>query len=235
MSTELAYEVDGRRYRGYLADGSNGRRAPGVLVIHEANGLGAHAKMKADMLAELGYVALAADLFGESVKTLARAMELVGQFSQDSSELRKRCNAALGALRNQPNVDAERLAAIGFCFGGQAALELGRSGAELRAIVGFHSGLKTAKPEDSKNIKAKVLVCLGDRDPLVTREARDAFVDNMTTSKIDCQLLLMCGVGHSFTNRDAKAFGVAGCEYDAQADRRSWMAMRQLFVETLAH
>jgi dienelactone hydrolase len=92
MSKELTYKIDGRPYNGYLADGSKGRSAPGVLVIHEANGLGPHARAKADKLAEAGYVAFAADLFGERIETLARAMELVGQFSQDYSELRKRCN-----------------------------------------------------------------------------------------------------------------------------------------------
>jgi dienelactone hydrolase len=231
MPTNLPYSVQGRPYTGYLADGSKGKRVPGVLVIHEASGLGPHARKKADMLAEAGYVAFAADLFGEPVTDLARASAFVSQLSQDWSELRTRCNGALDVLRQQPHVDTDRLAAIGFCFGGMAALELGRSGADLRAIVGFHSGLKTARPEDSKNIEGKALVCLGDADPLVPREVRDGFVENMTASKVDCQILLMSGVGHSFTNPDAEAFGVPGCHYDAKADRRSWAAMKQLFDE----
>jgi dienelactone hydrolase len=113
-------------------------------------------------------------------------------------------------------------------------LQLGRSGADLRAIVGFHSGLKTTRPEDSKSIRAKVLVCLGDRDPLINGEARASFLENMTTSNVDCQMLVMSNVGHSFTNPDAQAFGVTGCEYNAQADRRAWTAMQQLFGEAFA-
>ena len=126
------------------------------------------------------------------------------------------------------------IAAIGFCFGGSAALELGRSGADLRAIVGFHSGLKTARPEDTAAIQAKLLLCLGDADPLIPGEVRDAFMDNVREAKLDAQMILYSGVGHSFTNPDAERFGVAGCHYDATADRRSWAAMRALFDEVFA-
>lgn len=235
MSGDIGYDVDGQSFTGFLADGSDNAngRSPGVLVLHEAGGLGDHARQKAEQLAELGYVALAADMFGGVAANLQEASGYISQLSQDSALLRRRCAAALDLLRGQPNVDPERLAVIGFCFGGQAALELARSGADLRATVGFHSGLKASDPADTANIRGKVLVCLGDRDPLVNREARDTFMDNMTDSGVDCQMLLMSGVGHSFTNLDAQAFGVAGCDYHAAADRRSWAAMRALFAEAL--
>lgn len=234
MDFELEYQFDGKTYSGYLARGDASAPVPGVLVIHEASGLGPHAKQKADMLAALGYVAYAPDIFGSPVETLEEASVHIAELSGDVAKLRGRCGAALEALRNTPGVDKNRLAVIGFCFGGQAALELGRSGADLRAVVGFHSGLKAADPEETRNVRGKVLVCLGDRDPLVTREARDTFMDNMTDSGIDCQMLLMSGVGHSFTNPDAEAFGVPGCHYNASADRRSWWAMQQIFEEAFA-
>ena len=234
MGSELSYESNGTTFTGYLADGSRGDSAPGVLVIHEAGGLGPHAKQKADMLAELGYVAFAPDIFGSAVENLEQASGFIAELSGDIAKLRQRCGAALKALSDLPTVDAGRMAAIGFCFGGQAALELARSGADLRAVVGFHSGLKASDPADAANVKAKVLVCLGDRDPLVPREARDIFMDNMTDSGVDCQMLLLSGVGHSFTNPDAEAFGVPGCHYNESADRRSWDAMRRLFEETLS-
>jgi dienelactone hydrolase len=234
MSKDISFQVGGRTHTGYLADGSGGKKVPGILVIHEATGLGPTAKQRADMLAKAGYVAFAPDLFGEAVTSTERAFAIVGELTQNWADLRARCTAALEALKKQPNVDAKRTAAIGFCFGGQAVLELGRTGVDLRAIVGFHSGLTTLKPEDSGNIKAKVLVCLGDQDPLVNREARDKFMDNMTASKVDCQLLLLSGVGHSFTNPDADSFGMAGIKYDKAADQRSWSAMERLFAEAFA-
>jgi dienelactone hydrolase len=234
MSSDVSYEVEGKAFTGYLADGSGGKTVPGVLVLHEASGLGAHARQKADALAELGFVAFAADLFGGVATTLQEAGVFIGELASDTAKLRRRANAALDMLKAQPHVDAARTAAIGFCFGGQAAFELARSGADLRAVAGFHAGLKTTHPQDAARIKGKLLACLGDRDPLVTREARDAFMENMTENKVDCQMLLFSGVGHSFTNPDAQAFGVAGCHYDPTAERRSWAAMQQLFLEAFA-
>lgn len=233
LNGDIVYDVDGQNFTGFLADGSRGKPVPGVLVLHEASGIGPHARYKAEKLAELGYVALAADMFGGIAENLEQASGYIGQLSGDPALLRRRCTAALDLLRGQPGGDAARVAVIGFCFGGQAALELARSGADLRAVVGFHSGLKASEPAETKQVKARVLVCLGDRDPLVNRAARDTFMDDMTDSGIDCKMLLFSNVGHSFTNADAQAFGVPGCDYDAQADRRSWAAMRALFAEAL--
>jgi dienelactone hydrolase len=228
---DISYTVGGRGYTGYLANGAGAKPAPGILVLHEATGLGPQARGKTDRLAELGYVAFAADLFGEPVQSMEHAGSLVRQITEDWSVLRGRCSAALELLCRQPGVDTRRLAAIGFCFGGLAALELARSGAELRAIVGFHSALHNGNLEDSRKIKAKVLMCLGDSDPVVKREARDIFADNMTASGVDSQLLLFSGVAHSFTN---PAADMPGFKYDARAERRSWTAMQNLFAEAFA-
>lgn len=234
MGLELSYEVEGQSFRGYLASGARGASAPGILVLPEALGLGAHAMARADQLAELGYVAYAIDLFGEPVTSTEQAFGFVRQLTDDYATLRARALAGLAQLAAQAGVDGDRLAAIGFCFGGQSAIELARTGVDLKAAVGFHSGLTTLRPEDSQNIKAKVLVLLGNEDPLVPTEARTAFMTQMAEAGVDAQMLLMSGAVHSFTNRDATAFGVPGVAYDARADRRAWAAMLALFNEAFA-
>ncbi len=148
---DLSYEARGTGYTGYLVGHTSPSAKPGVLVFHGGGGLGQHARERAEMIADLGYVAFAADLFGESVDDVEHARALTSDLTKDWPELRARCEAALAALRRQPNVDANRIAAIGFCFGGQVAIELGRSGADLRAMVGFHSRLVTARPQDSRH------------------------------------------------------------------------------------
>jgi dienelactone hydrolase len=229
----VTYEALGRTFTGYLADGSAGGKPPGVLVVHEGGGLSDHAKDKARRLGELGYVAFAMDLFGETGFGLERAQALVRELSGDLDTLRGRAAAALGVLGNHPHVDAGRLGGIGFCFGGTTVLELGRAGQDLKAIVGFHAGLGTSRPAAPGGIKGKVLVVQGTDDPIVGAEARDAFVSEMTAAKADWQMLLLGGVGHSFTNPLIDALALPGFTYDAVADRRSWDAMRALFAETL--
>lgn len=231
MGLELSYEVAGRAFRGYLATGAKGVSTPGILVLPEAMGLGPQAMERADQLAELGYVAYAIDLFGEPVTSSEQAFGFVRQLTEDYQALRARASAGLAQLAAQANVDKDRLAAIGFCFGGQSAIELARTGADLKAVVGFHSGLTTLRPEDSRAIKAKVLVLLGNEDPLVPTEARTAFMSQMREAGVDAQMLLMSGAVHSFTNPQATEFGVPGVAYDARAERRAWAAMLSLFNE----
>ncbi|HLQ38905.1 MAG TPA: dienelactone hydrolase family protein, partial [Planctomycetota bacterium] len=164
---------------------------------------------------------------------LDRAKAEVRSLRADLPELRARAAAALAVLAAHPHVDRARLAAIGFCFGGTAVLELARSGAALAGVVGFHAGLATSAPEDAKAIRGKVLVCLGADDPVVDAEQRRAFTAEMTTARVDWQLLLFGGVGHSFTNREIDAWQLPGFAYHKDADRRSWQAMRALFDEVL--
>jgi dienelactone hydrolase len=228
----LAYEAEGRSFAGWLADGAGGGKAPGVLVVHEGGGLTGHTKERARMLAQAGYVAYAMDLFGLAPLDLDRAKALVAELRADVARLRGRCAAALHALAAHPSVDPERLAAIGFCFGGTAALELARSGADLAAIVGFHAGLVTASPAaNNRRIKGRLLVCLGADDPVVTAEHRADFVAGLARAGVDWQLHLYGGVGHSFTNRDIDSWKLPGFAYDERADRRSWAAMHALFDE----
>ncbi|MGE3692659.1 MAG: dienelactone hydrolase family protein [Novosphingobium sp.] len=226
---EITWSSGGRSCQGYLADGSGGKTAPGILVLHEGNGLSANTRSKCDSLAEIGFVAFAVDMFAGSE---GEPMAILGALVQDNAEWRARLNCGLDALAAQPHVDKTRLAAIGFCFGGSSAIELARSGADLKAVVGFHSGLGSGVAADSKNIKASVLVCIGDADPLIPKDQRDAFLANMAEHNVDCQMLLLTGVEHSFTNKDAASIGMAGLKYDARAERRSWVAMKDLFDET---
>ncbi|MFL6858481.1 MAG: dienelactone hydrolase family protein [Allosphingosinicella sp.] len=231
MLESVDYQANGRFYRGFLADGSGGKPAPGVLVAHEGGGLSGHARERAERLAGLGYVAFALDLFGDQTPSLDDKMALVKSLRADRAELRARVGAAFEFLRGHSHVDPDRLAAIGFCFGGTAIIELARAGAPLKAVIGFHAGLTAAPPEDDRAIRARLLLCLGADDPIVTAEQRLAFAAEMTEAGVDWQLELYGGVGHSFTNEEIDAWGFEGFRYDARADARSWAAMRRLFEE----
>src|SRR5918994_1515545 len=162
MQTQtLTYEADGLHMVSHLSfEEQKDGRQPGVLVFPEAFGLGDHAKSRAERLAGLGYVALACDLHGDGriVHELNTALELVGPLRAEPARARTRAGKALAALRGRPEVDPTKIAAIGYCYGGTMALELARSGAPVAGVVGFHSGLATAAPQDAKNIKGKVLV-----------------------------------------------------------------------------
>ena len=230
----VEYQASGRTFTGFLADGSGGAKAPGVLVAHEGNGLTEHAKDRAVMLAELGHVAFAMDIYGEPAPMeLAKAQGLLGALMADPDELRARASSALGVLQGHPHVDRARLAAIGFCFGGTTVLELAKTGADLACVVGFHPGLTPARTAEPGAIKSRLLVCIGADDPIAPPKLRDAFAAEMTAAGADWQMLLLGGVGHSFTNPEIEALGYPGFRYDAVADRRSWAAMRDLFAETI--
>lgn len=229
----IEYMVGGKTFTGFLADGSDGKKTAGVLVAHEGGGMTGHPKERAKMLAELGYVAFAMDTFGEAITSRDQAMTVIGNLMGDLPMLRARANAALDIVKAQPNVDPKRTAAIGFCFGGTTVLELARSGADVCGVVGFHSGLTTAAPQDARNIHCKVMVCLGAEDPIIPGEQRDAFIEEMREGKVDWRMEIYGGAGHSFTNREVDAMGLPGFAYHEPTDRRSWAAMRSFFDEVL--
>jgi dienelactone hydrolase len=218
---------------GYLADGSGGRPAAGVLLAHEGSGLSRHTRDRAVRLAELGYVAFALDLYGEEDPPLERAMALGKALRADRPLLHSRMEAGFHVLAAQTVVDRSRLAAVGYCLGGAAVIELARIGTPLRAIVGVHSGFMPGTPEENKAIKGRMLLCHGAADPIVTAAQRDSFLAEATAAGVDWQLHLYGGVGHSFTNPDIDALGLPGFAYDETADRRSWAAMLNLFEESL--
>jgi dienelactone hydrolase len=162
---------------------------------------------------------------------MAAAQATVRALRDDVPELRARAVAALAVLEAHPHVDAERLAAVGYCLGGAVAIELARTGAPLRAAVGFHAGILPGTAEDDAAIQAKVLLCHGAEDPAVPLAQIQDFTGKLSAAGKDWQLHVYGGVGHSFTNPLIDAFGFPGFRYDEAADRRSWAAMLQLFSE----
>jgi dienelactone hydrolase len=205
----------------------------GVLLFPDARGIGDHALDCAGKLAALGFAVLVADLYGNgtSARDMQHALELMGALRADVMRWRARAEAARLALAQVHGVDAGRIAAVGYCFGGTTALELGRSGAPLAALVSFHGGLASARPDDAHNIKAKVLVCHGASDPLVPPAQLAAFQDEMSRTSVDWQVHVYGGAVHAFTNPDAGSAGVAPLAYHPAADKRSWKAMLGLFEE----
>ncbi len=231
--TETVEYADGDvQLHGHFAwgDGTAGPR-PGVLVVHEAFGLEAHAKGRAERLAgELGYAALAVDVYGAMPQSREAGLAMAAAMRDDPPKLRRRLRAGLAALRSRPEVDGGRVAAIGYCFGGTGVLELARDGADVAAVVSFHGGLVTKLPATTPGVvTARVLSCVGADDPYIPPATIRAFEAEMTAAKADWQSTLYGGVVHSFTNPAAKMPGHA--EYHAAADRRSWAAMCELFAE----
>ncbi len=234
----LTYQADGLTMKSQLFfEPASGRRA-GVLVFPEAFGLGEHAISRAERLAKLGYVALACDLHGDGriVDDLQEAVGLLQPLLADPARTRARAAGGLQALTARSEVDASKVASIGFCFGGTMSLELARSGADLKAVVGFHSGLGTNAPAtDPKAIKARILVCIGADDPMIPPEQRTAFETEMRDAGADWQIHLYGSTVHSFTNPEAAKRNMPDAiRYSAEADARSWAAMEELFSETLA-
>lgn len=235
---DIDYRNEAVNLRGYLAfDEKAAGRRPGVLVFHEGLGLGDFAMARARMLAELGYVAFAADMFGDrrQARNLQEVADLVGGLRSEPQTLRARGRAALATLAALPQVDANRLGAIGFCFGGSVALELARDGADLRAVVSFHGVLATRTPAVSGHVKASVLVCTGADDPLAPPDQVRAFEDEMRAAGVrDWQVISYGNTLHGFSNPAADGSMMRTARYSEQADRRSWASMRSLFDEAFA-
>ena len=211
-------------------------RKPGVLVVPDWMGVTADSRKKVERLAAMGYVAFAADIYGKGVRPASgkEAGPLAGKYKGDRKLLRARVVAAYDELARQPNVEASRIAAIGYCFGGTTAIELGRAGAPAIGIVSFHGGLDSPAPADGKNIKGKVLALHGADDPFVPAADLAAFEQEMRSNGVDWQLVKYGDAVHSFTNPAAGNDKSKGNAYDARADRRSWKAMEDFFAEIFA-
>ena len=233
MKTEtLEYRDGGTVCRGFLATPDGSDKRPGILIVHEAPGLDDHPKRRAPMLAELGYVALAADLYGGGKVAMGEeAMKTMAPFRENRALARGRARAALDALAKVARADAGRLGAMGYCFGGYVVLELARSGASLKGVVSFHGLLDAQNPDDAKNVKAKILVCTGADDPLVPPDQVLGFETEMTAAKVDWQVVTYGGAKHAFTNVNADKVGRAALGYNKAADDRSWAAMRGFWQE----
>jgi dienelactone hydrolase len=209
-------------------------RRPGVLIVHQWKGPSEYEKKRAEMLAKMGYVAFVADIYGKGVRPadVPEAAATAAKFrSGDRALLRKRVNAGLEQLRKARGVDGEKIAAIGYCFGGTTVLELARSGSKVAGVVSFHGGLATPKPEDAKNIKGKVLALHGADDPHVPPAEVQGFEEEMRKAKVDWQLISYGNSVHSFTLWDAGNDPSRGSAYNEVADKRSWEAMKLFFNE----
>lgn len=232
---EIQYTVNGTQLTGFLAYNENGGKRPGVLVVHEWWGHNQHARNRAIKLAEAGYTAFAVDMYGDG--KLADHPKKAGEFMtaafKDWAGSQAKFNAAKKILQDHNTVDPHHIASIGFCFGGAVSLRMARGGADLDAVVGFHSALPLEPAVQKGAIKAAVLILNGADDGFLKPETLGSFSKDMKTADADFTYVSMAGVKHSFTNPQAdefrKKFDIAALEYNKQADERSWKAMLDFF------
>lgn len=226
----VAYMHGEAELEGYVAYPAGDDKRPGVIIVHQWMGLSNHEEHRARMLAEAGYVAFAIDVYGRDSRPTDRdgAREQAGKYRGDRPLLRARVGAALDWLKSNPRVDADRTAAIGYCFGGGAVLELARSGADLNGVISFHGNLDTPNLDDAKNIKCAVCVHHGASDSGVTQESVTTFMQEMQAANVDWYLVQHGHALHGFTHEDNPE------RYNAQADARSWAAMLDFFNELFA-
>ena len=237
---EVQYKAGETILKGYLAydDALKGKR-PGVLVVHEWWGHDEYARQRARMLAELGYTALALDMYGNGHQ--AHHPDEAGKFS---GEVRKnlalaklRFSAAQRLLKNHPTVDGGRVAAIGYCFGGSIVLEMARLGKNLKGVVSFHGSLNTEQPAKAGGTKARMLVLTGEADPFIPAAQVEAFKKEMDAAKANYRVVTYPGAKHSFTSKAADQHGQKfsiPLAYNAEADRKSWAEMQNFFKEIFA-
>ncbi len=237
VGKNVEYTADGVTLKGYLAyDSKIMGKAPGILVVHEWWGLNDYARKRARMLAGLGYTALAVDMYGEGKQ--AKHPDDAGKFSSEVmmhfDTAKARFMAGEELLKKQPTVDPDRIAAIGYCFGGGVVLNMARQGADLKGVVSFHGMLGAVKPAEPGMVKAKVLVLHGADDKFTTPEQIEAFKKEMTDAKADYKFIAYPGALHSFTNPDATAYGKKfniPLAYNKKADEESWKEMKTFLGE----
>lgn len=237
ISKEIDYKEGNTVMKGMLAYDSNieGKR-PGVLIVHEWWGHNKHARDKARMLAEEGYVAFAVDMYGD--RKNADHPDDAGKFSKavagNMPLAKARFIAAMDTLKEQPNVESDKLAAMGYCFGGGVVLNMARMGVELKGVSSFHGSIATKNPAQKGDIKTRIMVFNGEADPFVKAEQITAFKSEMKNAGVDFKFINYPGVKHSFTNPGAdatgKKFGLP-LEYNAAADKDSWQKNLEFYKE----
>ncbi len=228
-------DKDGAVLEGYVAyDDKLKNKRPAIIVVHEWKGITDDTKQRALELAKEGYVAFAADIYGKGVRPKdneSAGKEASKYRGADRSLLRARARAAVDEVVKRKDVDASKVAAIGFCFGGTTVLELAKSGAAVTGVVSFHGGLDAPVKGDSKNIKGKVLVLHGAADPFVKKDDIAAFTADLDDAKVDWTMINYSGAVHSFTVKSAGNDPSKGAAYDAKAEKRAFAAMRAFFAE----
>jgi dienelactone hydrolase len=225
---EVSYHADGTTLKGYVAydDAVKGKR-PGVLVIHEWWGLNDYVRQRARMLAKQGYTALAVDMYGNGKQ--AHHPDDASKFSSEVSKNAKlakaRFDAALKLIKKEKTVDADSIAAIGYCFGGSVALNMARMGEPLKAVLSFHGGLATEHPAEPGKVKARIASFTGEADPFIPAAQVAAFRAEMDKAGVTYKVVTYPGAKHAFTNPDADKYGQEfklPMAYDAAADKASW-------------
>jgi dienelactone hydrolase len=231
----VEYKAGDVTLKGYLAydNAAKGKR-PGIVVVHEWWGLTSYPKKRAEMLARLGYVALAADMFGDgkTADNPGDAQKFAGESMKDVSLLRSKFVAAVDFLKEDEHTNADEIGAIGYCYGGGVVLNMARSGLDLKGVVSFHGSLGTAVKAEKGNVKAKILVCNGSADKFTSAEAIAAFKKEMSEAGADMKFVGYDGATHAFSNPDATALGKKfniPIAYNEKADKGSWNEMQGFF------
>ena len=238
VGEEVQYTSNGTTFKGYLAydDSITGRR-PGVLVVHEWWGHNEYARKRANMLAEMGYTALAVDMYGDGKQAShpEDASKFSGEVMSNLDIAQKRFEAAMNLLQSQDTTDPKRIAAIGYCFGGAIVLNMARRGVDMDGVISYHGSLPTNDPPKSGEVKAKVLIFHGGDDKFITEEQIKTFTDQMKNANSDITFITYPGAIHSFTNPDAdnyaKKFNIP-LAYNAEADKQSWDKTQE-FLNTI--
>ncbi len=237
LTSRIEYAVGDASHSGYLAyDNEIAENRPGVIIVHEWWGLNDYIVRRAHMLAELGYVALAIDMYGggRTASNPDEAGQLMTAVLNDMETGTAALRAGYQLLLDQPGVDTARSAAIGYCFGGAMVLQMARIGMPLKAVASFHGALGSFHTAEPGSIEAKILVCHGAADSMVTQAELDAFKQEMDTAKADYEVLLLDGARHGFSNPEAdvnaEKYGI-DLGYDAAADKKSWAALQALFKQ----
>jgi dienelactone hydrolase len=228
---EVPYKAGQAEMMGYLAyDDSMTDKRPGIVVVHEWWGNNDYAKFRAQELAKLGYVAFAADMFGKGKTTddPKQAGEWAAAVKKDPQLAKQRFDAALDLLKQQPNVDPNKLGAIGYCFGGTVALYMARANEPLKGVVSFHGDLTTPAPAKQK-LDPKILVCTGTADSFVPPEQVEQFRKEMAGANADAQVISYPDAHHSFTNPHADDHHIDNIKYNEAADKKSWEDMKAFF------
>lgn len=234
---QVTYKANGVTMKGYLASDSavKGKR-PGVLVVHEWWGHDDYARMRARKLAELGYTALALDMYGagKQAHDPDHAKAMATAVSKDPAGAKARFDAAMAFLKKQPNVDGDNIAAVGYCFGGSVVLNMARAGKDLKGVASFHGNLSTEKPAQKDQIKGKVLVLTGADDPMAPAEQVAKFEQEMKDAGVDYRVVSYPGAKHGFTNPAADKYGKKfnmPLAYNAEADKASWDELKQFLQQ----
>ena len=235
---EVTYSgADGVPLKGYVAyDTKQKGKRPAIVVIHEWWGSNAYVRKRADMLASLGYIAIAVDMFGEGKQAAdpAEAGKLAGQFYNNPELTKSRIQAAVNKLREYSEADITKMACIGYCFGGSMSLNAAKMGMDFRGVVSFHGGL-AGIPAQPGVTKSKILVCHGAADKFISADELKNFRNNLDSAKVDYQFIAYPGAVHAFSNPDATALGKKfsiPIEYNESADKKSWADM-QVFLKTI--